>query len=373
MIRQHVKTYHNHAKHTCPECGRDFKSRTKLKHHRLSHSDVREFLCHDCGRQFKRKDKLREHILGNHSPEARRRKEAEAALTAAAAASSSANGRRSTAANDYHRFVYKCHDCRLGFKRRGMLVNHMAKRHPDVNVDTVPELTMPILQTQRFYYCQYCDKVYKSSGKRKLHILKNHPGLELPQPTRRKKVAATANDVNDADPVADNAGSGSSFSEMVGNVTAMAQRCLWCHKQYSNKARLLQHERKEHSDQLQTESTPIGPPGIVSPTEVHTYQPYDCGDNKLLRLSSAAMEASLQDDYEYYNHHSDELHGTVSSDYETKIDGNYKVIDGDNDDYLDNGRETTTGDLSRLPSQLFDDLNYIHSTIEMEKYVPNTG
>lgn len=47
----------------------------------------------------------------------------------------------------------------LGFKRRGMLVNHLAKRHPDIKPEDVPELNLPILRTQRDYYCQYCEKV----------------------------------------------------------------------------------------------------------------------------------------------------------------------------------------------------------------------
>jgi len=34
----------------------------------------------------------------------------------------------------------------VGFKRRGMLVNHLAKRHPDVPYNTVPELNMPIVK-----------------------------------------------------------------------------------------------------------------------------------------------------------------------------------------------------------------------------------
>lgn len=53
---------------------------------------------------------------------------------------------------NYHEFVYKCHQCLLGFKRRGMLVNHLAKRHPDVPYNTVPELTMPIVKV-----CYYHD------------------------------------------------------------------------------------------------------------------------------------------------------------------------------------------------------------------------
>ena len=63
------------------------------------------------------------------------------------------------APSDYNRFTYKCHDCLLGFKRRGMLVNHLAKRHPEVKPETVPELNLPILKTTKDYYCQYCNKV----------------------------------------------------------------------------------------------------------------------------------------------------------------------------------------------------------------------
>ncbi len=40
-----------------------------------------------------------------------------------------------------------------------MLVNHLAKRHPDIRPEDVPELNLPILRTQKDYYCQYCDKV----------------------------------------------------------------------------------------------------------------------------------------------------------------------------------------------------------------------
>lgn len=60
---------------------------------------------------------------------------------------------------DCDRFIYKCRRCQVGFKRRGMLVNHLAKRHPDVPPESVPELCLPILRQTRDYYCQYCDKV----------------------------------------------------------------------------------------------------------------------------------------------------------------------------------------------------------------------
>lgn len=66
---------------------------------------------------------------------------------------------------DYHRFIYKCHKCLLGFKRRGMLVNHLAKRHPDIPLETVPELNLPILKTTKDYFCQYCNKVRRLKKK----------------------------------------------------------------------------------------------------------------------------------------------------------------------------------------------------------------
>ena len=61
--------------------------------------------------------------------------------------------------SEYQRFIYKCHTCMLGFKRRGMLVNHLNKRHPNIKPESVHELSLPILKQQRDYYCQHCDKV----------------------------------------------------------------------------------------------------------------------------------------------------------------------------------------------------------------------
>ena len=58
--------------------------------------------------------------------------------------------------SEYHRFIYKCLDCSLGFKRRGMLVNHLAKVHPAKEMSSVPELNLPILREQRNYYCNLC-------------------------------------------------------------------------------------------------------------------------------------------------------------------------------------------------------------------------
>lgn len=228
IIRKHIRGYHSEKTFTCTDCIKSFSTLDKLQVHLLKHSDHKEFLCADCGKQFKRKDKLKEHTRRMHSEEREN--------------SSPVEQRTPHTKTDYHRFIYKCHSCFVGFKRRGMLVNHLAKRHPEISPDTVPELNLPILRTTRDYYCQYCDKVYKSSSKRKAHILKNHPGAELPMSNR--KVGANEN------PELPN----STYSHAVGSVTTHPQPCQWCHKQYASKAKLLQHQRKKHADLLELRS-----------------------------------------------------------------------------------------------------------------------
>lgn len=138
---------------------------------------------------------------------------------------------------DYQQFIFKCNDCQLGFKRRGMLVNHLAKRHPTVNIATVPELNLPIVRSQRDFYCQYCDKVYKSSSKRKTHIMKVHPGADMPAGARR---GVGGEDCPLPNPT---------YSATVGSVLTHAHACHACHKQYASKAKLLQHQRKKHGSQ----------------------------------------------------------------------------------------------------------------------------
>ncbi|CAB3362622.1 Hypothetical predicted protein [Cloeon dipterum] len=230
LVRKHIRTFHSERKHTCSSCGKLFHTLDKLRMHMLRHSDHREFLCANCGKQFKRKDKLKEHMKRMHSNEREAKQKPNRQ-------SLSRKFIPKVSPTDYHRFTYKCHQCMLGFKRRGMLVNHLAKRHPSINPDTVPELNLPIMKTTRDYFCQYCEKVYKSSSKRKAHILKNHPGSELPMSNRRKGGVPEIPGVPNP-----------TFSQTVGSISTHPHGCPWCHKQYASKAKLLQHQRKKHSD-----------------------------------------------------------------------------------------------------------------------------
>ncbi|XP_049789014.1 PR domain zinc finger protein 10-like isoform X3 [Schistocerca nitens] len=260
LIRKHIRAFHNDRKHVCICCGKPFPTQDKLRMHMLKHSDHREFLCANCGKQFKRKDKLKEHMKRMHSAERERHCENEQEdktaslnnikekslimeLAEKVAFDASVPGRkndgRSPSQSTFNCFIYKCHTCLVGFKRRGMLVNHLAKRHPEIPPDTVPELNLPILRATRDYYCQYCEKVYKSSSKRKAHILKIHPGAELPLSNRRKGGIPEIPGLPDP-----------TFSQTVGSVTTHPHGCQWCHKQYASKAKLLQHQRKKHIELL---------------------------------------------------------------------------------------------------------------------------
>ncbi|XP_037073543.1 PR domain zinc finger protein 10-like [Pollicipes pollicipes] len=236
VIRKHIRSFHNDRVFVCSLCYKPCQSTDKLKLHMLKHSDHREFLCSECGKQFKRKDKLKEHVKRLHSAERK------AAQERALRHQKQEQYPSKVSPTDYHRFIYKCHKCKLGFKRRGMLVNHLAKRHPDMGPEQVPELMLPILKTTKDFYCQYCEKTYKSSSKRKAHILKNHPGAELPVSSRGVKLSPGEN----ADQT--------SYSQTVGSVTMSPHRCSWCHKQYASRAKLLQHQRKKHVELMPPDS-----------------------------------------------------------------------------------------------------------------------
>ncbi|CAH2320456.1 PR domain zinc finger 10 isoform X1 [Pelobates cultripes] len=228
QVKKHVRSFHSEKIYQCTECDKAFCRPDKLRLHMLRHSDRKDFLCSTCGKQFKRKDKLREHMQRMHNPEREAKK-------------ADRTGRTKTfkprlASTDYESFMFKCRVCMMGFRRRGMLVNHLSKRHPEMKIEEVPELTLPIIKPNRDYYCQYCEKVYKSASKRKAHILKNHPGAELPPSIRKLRPAGPG----EPDPML------STHTQLTGTIATPPVCCLHCSKQYSSKTKMVQHIRKKH-------------------------------------------------------------------------------------------------------------------------------
>ncbi|KAM9732864.1 LOW QUALITY PROTEIN: PR domain zinc finger protein 10 [Menidia menidia] len=230
QVKKHIRCFHSEKIFQCPDCEKAFCRPDKLRLHMLRHSDRKDFLCSTCGKQFKRKDKLREHMQRMHNPD-REAKKADRIHRSKAL-------KMKVPTTDFESFVFKCRACMMGFRRRGMLVNHLSKRHPEMRIDDVPELTLPIIKPNRDYFCQYCDKVYKSASKRKAHILKNHPGAELPPSIRKLRPAAPG----EPDPML------STHTQLTGTIATAPVCCPHCAKQYSSKTKMVQHIRKKHQE-----------------------------------------------------------------------------------------------------------------------------
>uniref|UniRef100_A0A8C6GUH1 PR domain containing 10 n=1 Tax=Mus spicilegus TaxID=10103 RepID=A0A8C6GUH1_MUSSI len=237
QVKKHVRSFHSEKIYQCTECDKAFCRPDKLRLHMLRHSDRKDFLCSTCGKQFKRKDKLREHMQRMHNPEREAKK--------ADRISRSKTFKPRITSTDYDSFTFKCRLCMMGFRRRGMLVNHLSKRHPDMKIEEVPELTLPIIKPNRDYFCQYCDKVYKSASKRKAHILKNHPGAELPPSIRKLRPAGPG----EPDPML------STHTQLTGTIATPPVCCPHCSKQYSSKTKMVQHIRKKHPEYAQLPNT----------------------------------------------------------------------------------------------------------------------
>lgn len=70
-----------------------------------------------------------------------------------------------------------------------------------------------------------CLQVYKSASKRKAHILKNHPGSELPPSIRKLRPAGPG----EPDPML------STHTQLTGTIATAPVCCPHCSKQYSSK------------------------------------------------------------------------------------------------------------------------------------------
>lgn len=237
QLKKHIRCFHSEKIFQCPNCEKAFCRPDKLRLHMLRHSDRKDFLCSTCGKQFKRKDKLREHMQRMHNPD-REAKKADKVQRSKAL-------KLKLPSTDFESYMFKCRLCMMGFRRRGMLVNHLSKRHPEMRIDDVPELTLPIIKPNRDYFCQYCDKVYKSASKRKAHILKNHPGAELPPSIRKLRPAAPG----EPDPML------STHTQLTGTIATAPVCCPHCAKQYSSKTKMVQHIRKKHPEFAQLANT----------------------------------------------------------------------------------------------------------------------
>ena len=56
------KTPDSRVFHMCPDCGKQFPTKSAMQDHQIKHSDEKNFVCMECGKQFKRKESLHFHM-----------------------------------------------------------------------------------------------------------------------------------------------------------------------------------------------------------------------------------------------------------------------------------------------------------------------
>jgi hypothetical protein len=139
----------------------------------------------------------------------------------------------------------------------------MVNRHPEKELVKVPELNLPLTHPAKNYFCPHCSRVYKSSSKRKSHILKNHPGKSVPPQLRGKdnnikcmileekvgsssEVSHSLETIDEGDLLMRQSVEGIRKEAVVGSIVRTPQGCEFCHREYATRAKLLQHQRKHH-------------------------------------------------------------------------------------------------------------------------------
>ncbi|XP_039272546.2 PR domain zinc finger protein 10-like [Styela clava] len=256
--------------HSCLICGKVFKNREKLNVHQVVHSSARNFLCHYCGSTFKRKDKLHDHMITFHSTSERRKPVDQINLD---------------------KYVFKCLKCSIGFQRRGMFINHMIKKHPDINTNSIKELSYPILKSVLEFKCPYCDKVYKSSTKRKLHIQRQHPGSELPVSIKQTKSCQNLGNMQNT------------TITLKERISAEPNCCPHCNRQYSSKNKLKKHisdkhDKDEVSQAMQNTSDCNVVPPIAQIVENSVLINYESHGNSTAMPSHGSVERPQSQLYE---------------------------------------------------------------------------
>lgn len=190
----------------CTQCNEHFPTNKKMLVHMIKHSEKHEgpqYLCESCPSRFASEEHLNRHMSEKH----RKRQPASGNLT----------------------YKYPCPGCKTGFMKRGMLILHLTKTHPEMDIDKCKILKVEMFEEEKNWMCPYCDRKYLSSGKRREHIRKCHPNKELP-PTLL--IADKAN----------------ALVNVVKKTQKIPHKCPYCVMEYAHRTKLLKHCKDKHKD-----------------------------------------------------------------------------------------------------------------------------
>jgi len=145
---------------TCPECGKTFAKRDKLKRHLLIHTDVKPFSCDECESQFKRKDKLDFHKHVKHSSI-----EPVACSECGKSFSQIDKLKRHSVIHTDEK-PFPCDECESKFNRKDTLDHHKNVKHNENYV-------------KKGHVCSICKKAYGSSGYLNKHMESVHNSEQI--------------------------------------------------------------------------------------------------------------------------------------------------------------------------------------------------
>lgn len=133
------------------------------------------------------------------------------------------------------------------------------------------------------------------------------------------------------------------FSQTVGSITTRPQSCKWCHKQYASKAKLLQHQRKKHPDQMATDvqgkdanmGNKVAQQGQSDSIMKQEYQKVEVEDVENI-ITDEIDDYAIEDDSQYCHLSINESNGSFIEAGELENPGSqlYRLLTTNNGEFL---------------------------------------
>ncbi|XP_055331972.1 PR domain zinc finger protein 15-like [Paramacrobiotus metropolitanus] len=124
-LREHIATVHREAYACkCPVCGKSWTTQRKLRSHMVIHGNTYAYPCEQCGVPFKTPKERFRHVNVVHRGIKKKKKKYP--------------WNKSYRRERYKNCAYKCETCLAGYQKRGAWVLHVRKKHPEIDISTLP-------------------------------------------------------------------------------------------------------------------------------------------------------------------------------------------------------------------------------------------
>ncbi|XP_066246982.1 zinc finger protein 260-like [Euwallacea similis] len=150
-LRMHIFYYHKQGLTACKDCGKTFRTKTKLLYHqRKVHTKERDFKCEICGKGFFAKTYLTKHISMRHM------KERPEICEYCGKDFSSKHALRTHIRQHTNETPYHCNFCGEGFRQRVSLKGHLKSRHK--------------IEEKNTEFCEICGKGFATDVALEIHM-----------------------------------------------------------------------------------------------------------------------------------------------------------------------------------------------------------